>query len=149
MSKNIMSMFFYFSLHLSRFFRSRWVWNFRVRLIFSSLNVYLIFSSLYVAFCPEVFIKLYAHSLSKPLWNCIRTDTRLQIKERKNQHIHPAAWNYVHWLQSYKVNSKVIPVIDRGGLQSGEMLRIPHCLDNIFLCILLFLNLPKILKESI
>jgi hypothetical protein len=29
----------------------------------------------------------------------------------------------------YKEKSKAIPLVDRGGLQGYEMLRIPHCLD--------------------
>jgi hypothetical protein len=33
--------------------------------------------------------------------NHIRPDTRPQIKERKNQHVHPAVCSYVHWLLRY------------------------------------------------
>jgi hypothetical protein len=36
--------------------------------------------------------------LSDPLWYSIRPDTRLQTKGCKNRHVHPAAWNFVHWL---------------------------------------------------
>jgi hypothetical protein len=32
--------------------------------------------------------------LSDPSRNRIRSDTRLKIKGRKNQYIHPAAWNF-------------------------------------------------------
>jgi hypothetical protein len=42
--------------------------------------------------------------LLDPLWNRIRPDTLLQIKDLTNQHIHPAAWNFVHW-PMYKCSS--------------------------------------------
>jgi hypothetical protein len=45
--------------------------------------------------------KLDAVPLSDPSRSHIRPDTRFQIKERKNQQFHPAAWNSVHWLPRY------------------------------------------------
>jgi hypothetical protein len=42
-----------------------------------------------------------AHSLSDPSRNRIRSNTRLQMKGRNNQHFHWAAWNVVHWLPRY------------------------------------------------
>jgi hypothetical protein len=45
--------------------------------------------------------KFHAVPLSDPSQNCIGLDTRLQIKGRKNCHIHLAAWNVVHWLPRY------------------------------------------------
>jgi hypothetical protein len=44
---------------------------------------------------------MLAVPLLHPLWNCIRSDIRLQIKRRKNQHVNPAVWNFVHWLPRY------------------------------------------------
>jgi hypothetical protein len=41
-----------------------------------------------------------AYSLSDPSRNRIRPDTRLPVKESKNQHDHPAMWNFVHCLDS-------------------------------------------------
>jgi hypothetical protein len=35
-------------------------------------------------------------------------------------------------IQGNKSKSKAIPVTSRGGLQGCEMLRIPHCPDNLF-----------------
>jgi hypothetical protein len=45
--------------------------------------------------------KFDALPLSDPSRNRIKPDTRLQIKGRKNHHVHPAAWNVVHWLPGY------------------------------------------------
>jgi hypothetical protein len=45
--------------------------------------------------------KYDAHLLSDKSWNCIRPDTRLQLKGRKNQYFHPAAWHFVHWFPRY------------------------------------------------
>jgi hypothetical protein len=39
--------------------------------------------------------------LSDPSRNRIKPDTRLQMKGRKSQHVHPTAWNFVNWLQRY------------------------------------------------
>jgi hypothetical protein len=41
--------------------------------------------------------------LSYPSRNRIRPDTQLQIKGHKNQHIHPAAWNFVQWIPRYTI----------------------------------------------
>jgi hypothetical protein len=49
----------------------------------------------------KICLKFGAHSLSDPFWNYSRPDTWLQIKGCKNQHIHPAAWNFVHRLPRY------------------------------------------------
>jgi hypothetical protein len=46
----------------------------------------------------EICITFYAVPLSDRLRNRIRPDTRLQIKGSKNQHVHSAAWSFVHWL---------------------------------------------------
>jgi hypothetical protein len=45
--------------------------------------------------------KFDAVPLLDPMQNHIRLDTRLQIKGHKNQHIHAAAWNRLHWLPQY------------------------------------------------
>jgi hypothetical protein len=39
--------------------------------------------------------------LQDPSWNHNRPHTRLQTKGRKNQHVHPTAWNCVHRLLTY------------------------------------------------
>jgi hypothetical protein len=44
---------------------------------------------------------IVAVPLSDPSWNCIRSNTWLQIKGHKNQHVHPAAWNVLHLLRRY------------------------------------------------
>jgi hypothetical protein len=44
--------------------------------------------------------KCDAHSLSDPSRNRIRPDTRLKIRS-EHQHIRPAAWNFVYWLQIF------------------------------------------------
>jgi hypothetical protein len=49
----------------------------------------------------ETCTKFDAYSLSDPSQNLIRPDARLQIKGRKNQHAHPAAWYFVYWLIRY------------------------------------------------
>jgi hypothetical protein len=46
----------------------------------------------------QIFMKFNAVPFLDPSWNHIRSDIRLQVKVRKNQHIHSAAWNVVHWL---------------------------------------------------
>jgi hypothetical protein len=48
---------------------------------------------------PNICTTCDAVPLSDTSWNCVRPDTRLQIKGRKkNRHVHPSAWNLVHWL---------------------------------------------------
>jgi hypothetical protein len=49
----------------------------------------------------EICTKFDGVPLSDPSRNRIRRGTRLQIKGRKNQHVHPAAWNCVPWLPRY------------------------------------------------
>jgi hypothetical protein len=70
-----------FTLHMSCLFRSPWVCTFRVRLMLSSLNAYIIIARL--SEVSEVCIKFDAVPLSDPSQNHIRSDTRLQIKGRK------------------------------------------------------------------
>jgi hypothetical protein len=45
--------------------------------------------------------KYDAWPLSDPSQDLIRPDTWLQIKWHKNQHVHPATWNFVHLLPRY------------------------------------------------
>jgi hypothetical protein len=49
----------------------------------------------------EICAKCDAHALSDPSQSHIRPDTWLQIKGHKDHHVHPAAWNFVHWLPRY------------------------------------------------
>jgi hypothetical protein len=50
---------------------------------------------------PEIWTTFNVVSLLDPSRNLIRPDIRYQIKGCKNQHIHPAAGNFVHWLPRY------------------------------------------------
>jgi hypothetical protein len=80
-----------FALHLSH-----WVWtchsNTCVRPLLSSLNTSNHCQGLRQTF-SKICTKSDAVPLSDPSWNCIKPDTRLQIKGHKNHHMHPAAWN--------------------------------------------------------
>jgi hypothetical protein len=67
----------------------------------SSPNACLIIASVSITFLSEICTRFVAHSLWGPSRNRIRPDTRLQMKGRKNQHVHSAVWNYVHWLPRY------------------------------------------------
>jgi hypothetical protein len=49
----------------------------------------------------EICTTFNAVPLSDPSRSLVRPDTQLQIKGRKNQHVHPAAWNFVHGLPRY------------------------------------------------
>jgi hypothetical protein len=87
-----------FSLHLSRLFQSRWIWTFGVWLMFYSLNTWLIIIRV------SIILFRYLHKI----WCCSFVGsivklhhTQLQIKGRKNQHIHAAVWNFVNWLPRY------------------------------------------------
>jgi hypothetical protein len=83
-------------LHLSRLFQYHWVWTFYVRLMLSSPKACLIIARVSVALFPKC-----ALLPLDPSRNHIRRGTQLQIKGHKNQYIHPAAWNFLHWLQRY------------------------------------------------
>jgi hypothetical protein len=49
----------------------------------------------------EICVTLDAVPLSDLSWNGVMLDTWLQIKWWKNQHVHPAVWNFVCWLPRY------------------------------------------------
>jgi hypothetical protein len=68
-------------------------------LMLSSLNICLIImpGSLSHFFWDRFWCTLAIRSSQ----NCIRQDTRLQIKECKNQNVHPAAWIFALWLPRY------------------------------------------------
>jgi hypothetical protein len=69
---------------------------------------------------PEICTKFDAVPLSNPLWNCIRSDIRLQIKGRKNQNFHPAAWN-VHWLHCMLVLTSTVALRHCSSYTDGSM----------------------------
>jgi hypothetical protein len=73
-----------FALILSRIFQSWWFWTFGVRLMFSSQNAGLIGIKVSVALLSAILKKIDAHSLWYPSRNCIRPDSRLRMKGRKN-----------------------------------------------------------------
>jgi hypothetical protein len=80
------------------FFRSRWVRTFYVRLMLSSPNACLIIARVSVPLFPKFAQNLItlAVALSDPLRNRIRPDMYVI-----NQHVHPAAWNFVCWRPRY------------------------------------------------
>jgi hypothetical protein len=86
-----------FALHLSRPFRSWWVWTFSVRLMLFSPNACLVIVRVSVAH-----IRRLAQNLMH-IWRRIHREiaSRLRIKGRKYQYIHPAACHFVHWLSRY------------------------------------------------
>jgi hypothetical protein len=49
----------------------------------------------------EIWTKFDAVILSDPSRNLIRPNTRLQVEGHRNQHVHPAVWDFVHWLSRY------------------------------------------------
>jgi hypothetical protein len=59
------------------------------------------YQGLHHTFFFRICTKCYAVFLSDPSCNRIRPDTWLHIKGHKNQHAHPAMWNFVHWLPRY------------------------------------------------
>jgi hypothetical protein len=67
-------------------------------------HAYLNYAMVSVVLFSEICTKLYAVPLSEASRNRIRPDTRLQIKGRKNQHVLPAIWKFVHWLARYVSN---------------------------------------------
>jgi hypothetical protein len=79
------TLFIDFDIHMSRLFRSRCVWIFSVWLTLSSLAR--VSDALFLRF----FLRFGAVPWTVPSLNRIRPGTQLQIKGRKNQHIHPAA----------------------------------------------------------
>jgi hypothetical protein len=77
--------------------------NTHVRLMFSSVNACLIIARVSIALFLR-FAQNLMHtrcSFVDQSQNCTRPDIRLKIKGRTNQHVHPAAWNFVHWLPRY------------------------------------------------
>jgi hypothetical protein len=68
-----------------------------VRLRLSPPNAYLIIARVSVALFLRFEQNLIVTS-SDSSRNRIRPDTQLQIRGRKNQRVHRAAWNFVHWL---------------------------------------------------
>jgi hypothetical protein len=89
-----------FALHLSRFSVS-------VSLNFSC-TAYVFFPERLSNHCKglrlnffEICTECNAAHFSDPSRKSIRPDTKLHIKGRKNQHLHPAAWTVLHWLPRY------------------------------------------------
>jgi hypothetical protein len=106
----------YFALHLSRLFRSRWVCTFQLGGLLLCLRAITVSPALVTSDNPgqgciiggdlmkllaDVNTLLLLISCQNPGRNRVRPDTWLQIKGCKNQHVHPAAWNFVHWLPRY------------------------------------------------
>jgi hypothetical protein len=91
-----------FAFQLSRIFWSRRVRIFRVRLILSSSNALLI-ARFSVAHLPrfaqnlKLFLcRIHWDIASDQIYDCKYNDV-------EKRHVHPAAWNAVHWLPRYAV----------------------------------------------
>jgi hypothetical protein len=84
-------------LHL--FPQSRRIWIFRVRLILSSLNARLIIARVYVTLFPR-FEQNLIHTRCCFVVSTVNSHqaryTTPNTRTSKNQHIHPAASNFVH-----------------------------------------------------
>jgi hypothetical protein len=96
MSKKMMSMLLTLLFICLTFFRSGWVWIFRVRLMLTSLNTYLMIARVSIALLPR-----FAQTLMLFLCHIHREIARLKRRERNNQHVHPAARNFEHRLLIY------------------------------------------------
>jgi hypothetical protein len=79
------------ALNFARLFLSQGVWIFCVRLMLSSLECLSNQCQGLRCTFSEICTKFDAIPLSNPSRNRIRPNMRLQIKRRKQSHIHPAA----------------------------------------------------------
>jgi hypothetical protein len=96
-----------FFVNKSRLYRYWWVWTFHVKLMLSTLNSSLIIFRVSVALSP-----IFVQNSMLVLCRIHREMTSGQIhdcKENyvKNEHVHPAAWNFKHWLPIYCMGAKI------------------------------------------
>jgi hypothetical protein len=88
---------------LSRLFWVQWVWtchsDTRVWLMLSSLNTCLIIARVTITLWRFAQDMMHAHCSF--VGSTVKSRQAKYTTPNKNQHVHPSAWNVVHWLPRY------------------------------------------------
>jgi hypothetical protein len=103
MSKKMMSMLFNLLFACLAFYRSKWVWTFCVRLMFSSPNACLIIAKFSVAIFLRFAQNLMHTQCSFVEFIAKSYQARYMTPNKRIQKsvLYPSAWNFVHWLPRY------------------------------------------------